>query len=370
MIELERHIEILLLKNDCVIVPCLGGFLANHIPATYDETDNLFIPPQRTLGFNPKLNINDSLLIQSYTETYDISYPEAQERILREVNELKQHIFNNGLYELSDIGTLYLNSDGNLEFRPCEAGILTPDLYSLSSFEMKKNNTEIINTETNTDNNKYISEISDKTVTFRTAPLSKGTEEYDKLGHVLSDNADNNDNINSNIIPLIKIRIYKGILAVIVAIITFLAWSSPINNNNNNIVQMGYMDNGIIQNIIRNSYNNISKEDIKLKQNNKINTDTKKIKNKNKKDTSIDIPSKINKNYYCIVLASRVSKKNADIFVDKLKAFGYKARTVIEENNSVKVIFGHYNTKNDAYNALNNLRESEYFYDAWVYNIK
>ena len=87
MIELERHIEILLLRNDCVIVPGLGGFIASHIPATYDERDCLFLPPQRTLGFNPKLNINDSLLVQSYTEAYDISYPDAQNRISGEVNE-------------------------------------------------------------------------------------------------------------------------------------------------------------------------------------------------------------------------------------------------------------------------------------------
>ena len=32
MIELARHIEILLLENDCVIVPELGGFIAHYQP--------------------------------------------------------------------------------------------------------------------------------------------------------------------------------------------------------------------------------------------------------------------------------------------------------------------------------------------------
>ena len=35
MIELARHIEILLLENDCVIVPELGGFIAHYQPAYY-----------------------------------------------------------------------------------------------------------------------------------------------------------------------------------------------------------------------------------------------------------------------------------------------------------------------------------------------
>ena len=35
MIELSRHIESLLLDNDCVIVPELGGFIAHYQSAYY-----------------------------------------------------------------------------------------------------------------------------------------------------------------------------------------------------------------------------------------------------------------------------------------------------------------------------------------------
>ena len=111
--------------------------MTHHIDARYDERDNMFLPPLRTLGFNPQLNINDSLLAQSYIEAYDISYPEALQRIEDEVNELRQHLQNEGSYELNDIGLLELNDEGKYVFTPCEAGILTPALYGLSSFEMK-----------------------------------------------------------------------------------------------------------------------------------------------------------------------------------------------------------------------------------------
>ena len=80
MIDLDRHIEILLLKSDCVIVPGLGGFVASHVAARYDAGDKMFIPPLRTLGFNPKLSVNDSLLVQSYSDAYDMSYPDALAR--------------------------------------------------------------------------------------------------------------------------------------------------------------------------------------------------------------------------------------------------------------------------------------------------
>ena len=136
VIELERHIEILLLSNDCVIVPDLGGFMAHHVDACYDEDEHTFLPPFRTLGFNPQLKINDSLLALSYVEAYDISYPEAIQRIEDEVTELKMHIETEGAYELYDIGQLALNEEGNYIFTPCESGILTPSLYGLDAFDM------------------------------------------------------------------------------------------------------------------------------------------------------------------------------------------------------------------------------------------
>ena len=47
MIELTKHIEHLLLENDCVIVPELGGFIAHHQPAHYEEAEGIFLPPMR-----------------------------------------------------------------------------------------------------------------------------------------------------------------------------------------------------------------------------------------------------------------------------------------------------------------------------------
>ena len=122
MIELDRHIEILLLSNDCVIVPGLGGFMTHHVGARYDDNDQMYLPPLRTLGFNPQLTMNDSLLVQSYIEAYDISYPEALRRIESEVEELKQHIETAGYYELNDIGGLSLNEEGKYLFTRQAAG--------------------------------------------------------------------------------------------------------------------------------------------------------------------------------------------------------------------------------------------------------
>ena len=42
MVELAKHIEILLLNNDCVIVPGFGGFMAHHVDSVYDEEEKTY----------------------------------------------------------------------------------------------------------------------------------------------------------------------------------------------------------------------------------------------------------------------------------------------------------------------------------------
>ena len=64
MIELAKHIEYLLLENDCVVIPSLGGFIAHYQPAHYEESEGIFLPPIRSIGFNPQLTMNDGLLVQ------------------------------------------------------------------------------------------------------------------------------------------------------------------------------------------------------------------------------------------------------------------------------------------------------------------
>lgn len=130
-----KHIENLLLKENSVIVPDFGCFMAHTISAHFDETENLFLPPQRTLGFNPRVTINDSLLVQSYIETYSMSYPDAMKEIEREVAEIKDTLAKDGKFNFEGVGTLLF--DGKVyDFTPCISGILTPSIYGLDALEM------------------------------------------------------------------------------------------------------------------------------------------------------------------------------------------------------------------------------------------
>lgn len=134
MIELTKHIEILLLENDCVIVPGLGGFIAHHQPAHYEEDEGIFLPPTRTVGFNPQLTMNDGLLTQAYIQTYHTDFPDASRKIAQKVNELKEVLYSEGMVEMSGIGSLHYTIYNTYEFHPQVSGVLSPTLYGLDAY--------------------------------------------------------------------------------------------------------------------------------------------------------------------------------------------------------------------------------------------
>ena len=136
MIELIKHIEILLLDNDCVIVPGLGGFIAHHQPSRYEEDEGVFLPPTRTVGFNPQLTMNDGLLTQAYMQTYHTDFPDASRKIAQKVQELKEMLYSEGVVEMPGIGSLHYTLYNTYEFHSQESGVLSPTLYGLDAYSM------------------------------------------------------------------------------------------------------------------------------------------------------------------------------------------------------------------------------------------
>lgn len=138
MIELAQHIEALLLENDCVIVPGLGGFVGHYTPAVRLAEENRFLPPARVIGFNPSLKMNDGLLVQSYASVYGTSFSDATRRIEHQVCRLQNKLHEEGKVELANIGELRCSVYGALSFVPFDSKLTTPYLYGWQGFEMRE----------------------------------------------------------------------------------------------------------------------------------------------------------------------------------------------------------------------------------------
>lgn len=361
VIELERHIEILLLDNDCVIVPGLGGFMAHHVEARYEEDEQAFLPPLRTLGFNPQLKINDSLLAQSYIEAYDISYPEALQRIEDEVNELTQILQNEGRYELNNIGIIELNEDGNYVFTPCEAGILTPSLYGLNSFEMS-----LI---------KGVAQPEvEETPEAKVVEMKPKPKPEPEVNSVLQQNLVDINDDDSDVVR-IKFSWIRNAVAVAAILLAVFFVAMPTGKTELMKSTINNLNNQILFGMMTSKDTNTSAIDFKRKNAQKPATvktaeailDTIKPAKPAEAPKPVAIKTDSARKGYCIVLASHVNKQNAEIFINNLAERGYKGAEIYVHNNVTRIVYGNYANQSDAYKQLQKMNHEKDLEDAWVY---
>ena len=138
MNDLARHIEALLVDNDCVIVPGLGGFIIHYTPAVWMEKDNMFLPPTRMIGFNARLKVNDGLLAQSYMTAHHVDFAKATKLVEKDADELLSLLHTEGKVTLGNIGQLHLSIHNTLEFIPDSNPLCAPAFYGLESFGIRK----------------------------------------------------------------------------------------------------------------------------------------------------------------------------------------------------------------------------------------
>lgn len=137
MNELIRHIEILLLDNDCVVVPGFGGFIAHYMPAVWNETEEMFYPPVRSIGFNTQLKMNDGVLVQSYMKAYGTDFSDATRILQKDVERLTGTLHKEGKIDIANIGEISISAQGLYVFSSYGDKILSPAHYGIDRFTIK-----------------------------------------------------------------------------------------------------------------------------------------------------------------------------------------------------------------------------------------
>ena len=356
VIELQRHIEILLLDNDCVIVPDVGGFVAYQENARYDANDHMFLPPLRSLGFNPQLRINDSLLAQSYVTAYDISYPEALKRIESDVDAIRRQLNAEGSYQLDGIGLLTVNSEGNFSFEPTEAGILSPQYYGLGSV--------------------YFPTLREHTLLFQeksATPQEEDSPEPAKDPTLLDFIDNGNEGVSQERAIQIKMSWVRNAVAVAAAVVAFFLMVTPIANSNLNTRSMTNLQNDLLQKLMPSDSNMLPAQPVSAQAETSAaaqqpSVPKEKVSESAKPETPPEAPVAAKPAAcYCIVLASQVKRSNAEYYVGQLKKRGYAEAEVFVHNNVVRVVYGSFATEGEAYRQLNRMAADKEFAEAWVY---
>ncbi len=339
MFRLDRHIEILLLKHDCVILPSFGGFVAHHVSAHLDDSDGVMIPPKTVVGFNQRLTFNDSLLVQSYAETYDYSLPEALNVVEEDINILRSTIQEEGRCELA-VGELTLKNDGSYEFAPASSGITVPILYGLGGIDTNDSECFISKSERE-DSNRAKSNIK---------YVEDEAEE-----HVIK----------------ISTKVIRRVAVACMAV--FLIASIPFVNPNTNTKELlgGINFSQLYQMMPKIEVTKKADTKIQAPQITLLAEEVTKEEVKTPKeevcveDSSLQATNS-QPDTYTVVLASMVSAKNATIFVNRLHAKGMTEARVTGEGKNRKVVYGSFNNEEEAIQTKRKLSSNRELASAWV----
>ena len=376
MIELAKHIEVLLLENDCVIVPGLGGFIAHYRSCVYNEDTGEFCPPARTIGFNPQLVMNDGLLVQSYMQAYNTDFPDATRKIEKLVQKQKEDIYRYGHIYLNNVGTLYYNMNGVYEFEPEANGFFTPSLYGLQGFTFPKLSPENV-------------------------PQEKPLVEYAMPRTIKTSTRRSSFHYR---------RWSKNIVAIAAAILLFFLFSIPVENTYLDDAEYASLGSTGLFDAIKNhsmassiitvspsvqqqekKQKTVKKQSVK----NNINTlkpvavkiekvaaapsakpaahVVKDVKQPVEKKTPAanKVPQKATtKAGIYIIVASLATNSDAMQVVKQMQQKGYKEAQILESDGRFRVAINRYTNQTDAYKQIKELKKNADFASAWVLTTK
>ena len=132
--DIGNHIKELLILNDCVILPGFGGFTARYESARIAGGEAPTItPPSKTLGFDPKMVIDDGLMYNHIHRKEGIPVETAKENVLAYIQQIRDTLRRGETFNMPDIGT-FKQEKGTIVFIPDKGSNLLADAFGMQSF--------------------------------------------------------------------------------------------------------------------------------------------------------------------------------------------------------------------------------------------
>lgn len=127
-----NYIKELLILHDCVIIPGLGGFVANYRSAEVNHMHKTISPPSKSILFNRNLHHNDGLLIGHISKRKDIGYKDAEALTVKYTENIIKSTRSGSKFTIDELGFFYPDKQKNLQFQAELSTNFLLESYSLS----------------------------------------------------------------------------------------------------------------------------------------------------------------------------------------------------------------------------------------------
>ena len=112
---LSKMIKELILDNDKVVLPGLGAFVAEMVPAAFSDKGYTINPPYRRLYFRSKPDEGD-LLVKFYASSNNVDYSVAEKAIKDFISELKAILYVKKTIVFPGLGRMRATKENDIFF--------------------------------------------------------------------------------------------------------------------------------------------------------------------------------------------------------------------------------------------------------------
>lgn len=363
MKEFSLHINSLIQKHDCVIIPDFGGFVLHRDEAKI-AADGSIVPPQVSVGFNPELKYNDGLLAESYMNAYSISYDIACKKIGDVVYRLNTILGLRQPATVGNLGTLILDEEKRLSFIPnSEFSMYHPETFGLDKLDIKKltdievsRKIQVVAERKNFYQRVFVSvgaAAAAVVIFFLTStPITEPEERTKQKSGFFTD----------ILLPSQTVR--KIADSITVNSYASLQDSSSIAELAENTITQADLDNGskepnkeASQTLAEDANPAVPKKNVADKE-----------KDKGSKQSDVKTVEKVSSPLYYVIIGSAKSKKEAQQLLVQFKSQGYRTAAVLNSKERPRIYVSVFESRTQAERfAADFRRANPRMNDAWVY---
>ena len=388
MDRLIEHIERLLLRHDCVIIPDFGGFVLQSVSAMYVDNEHSFTPSRKEIVFNPTLTHNDGLLIEAYMQANSIDFSKAQQLVRKDVAGMKEYIEDYSELQIGEVG-LFMKDDKRLIFMP---GKNSDNMFSVSSYGLP---------------------------VFHYLPLSLRTPLVlsKDSASAASDDSPKKTAVKrgGNVIYNIPVTrtFLRAVATTAAAILLFLFISTPVSDVNNASYSASFVPHEIMpkrtsDDVVSNIFSGLSDKveyvsepdftsgaatdnkfeleeakaaveldaiaKVRTTAKPEVNPDVKASSTKSatntKSSTAKSAATATSGVKYYVIIASFENRTQAQSYIKRLKGAESGTAGVVSGDGRVRVYAQHFTTEKAAQSHMNKIRQNPKHKQAWVYKAK
>jgi hypothetical protein len=305
--DIGKYIKELLILHDCVILPGLGGFVANYRSAEINEMLKIISPPSKSILFNRNLYHNDGLLIGHISGKTGLGYKDVEIQVQGYVEKIIKTTGSGNKFVIDELGFFFQDKEKKLQFQAEPGMNFLIESYSLHNIHFRE----------------------------MYADLGKGTKSRRYI---------TGEDSGTGRGKTIRRLVYTGIAASLLVALVLIP------------VKTGYLDYSDMRLFRSNndSYTNtVSKTEISV---------TEKIQETKSEYQNIEVRA----SEFHIIAGSFREFGNARELMKKLEDQGYTTRILSSGSEYFRVSAGSYSNKEDASLVISTIRELPGMDSAWL----